>query len=657
MEENNELNNTKNVENSTNVEQNNNQTPKSPKAKKVIVGVTCVVVVAGVITGIALNKDKIFTSSSNENTTVAQNSIQSEGAKKIDESKPWVYDAEYLKENKKIYQDSAKTEEYAVNSDKDLIVPYININSEYAQAVNESIKALYNDYYSRYGTEYNNPYNNEYKEYNHYTLKYDNYLNDNILSIVITLSEGVAVVDGGTGGGTFTKYTYNFNLDTLNEATLNEMALKCGFSSEYAVTSKIKEWEDKQSSILIKADQLDIFRGVQNGKYFMDENGKLNFLFRISTSATGDSPEIIEPDKEIELFYTEEQANEQIKINNEQRQNQTITADTDLSQFNNLFYKNSGIKTNIENAYDFYELYFDKDGKPTIKIGSKSTEQTEAYFITQSINNLKTDVAAGTSYTSFDFTAWSPGGDITGSATIRFSNVADNSQLGLKASANINGTARDFSDNGDYVVLTRQNVTGITYKDEFTDNAKEITLYGRYFSTFPGTSARNRIYYINENNELCKTYSINGGYATDILAKNVKRIEANLSEVKLHIYPMASNFYIDDIYLEDECTYFENIYFDPDAFYSANNKGDIIKITNQHSHGCTIKFNHAYSPMQGYNRKFEGTATITEAGTYCYVDYSLGKEYKLNIKFINDKEIEMSEYYDGNLTATEHLYK
>jgi len=94
-------------------------------------------------------------------------------SKKIDESKDWVYDADYLKENKKIYQDSAKTEEYAVNSNKDLIVPYININLEYAKTVNENIKALYDDYYSKYGTEYKNPYNKESKEYNHYVLEYD----------------------------------------------------------------------------------------------------------------------------------------------------------------------------------------------------------------------------------------------------------------------------------------------------------------------------------------------------------------------------------------------------------------------------------------------------------------------------------------------------
>ena len=49
MEENNEFKNPENVENSNNVDSNNNQPQKSTKAKKIIAGVACVVVVSNVL--------------------------------------------------------------------------------------------------------------------------------------------------------------------------------------------------------------------------------------------------------------------------------------------------------------------------------------------------------------------------------------------------------------------------------------------------------------------------------------------------------------------------------------------------------------------------------------------------------------------------------
>lgn len=489
-------NNENNVQNQ--VKENENNPQKSGKKLTIVLSIIVLILVLAlcVFAGLLIsgNGNKII-------NQVEEKIVQNDNnktSKKIDESKDWVYDADYLKENKKIYQDSAKTEEYAVNSNKDLIVPYININSEYAKTVNENIKALYDDYYSKYGTEYKNPYNKESKEYNHYVLEYDKYVNDNILSIVITLSEVPVIVDGGAGGGTFTKYTYNFNLDTLNEATLNDMAIKCGFESEYDVTSKIKEWEEKQRNILIKADQLYIFKGVQNGKYFIDENGKLNFLYRFSTSSTGDSPEIIEPDKEIEFFYTEEQANEQIKINNEENQNnnkiinkQSITEDYSVfTSYKNRTYKNEDFNTTPDMQKEYCELKFDANGKPTVKVGYKSDNNTECYFQTKDISNLKSDIAAGTTYVTFDFTAWTPGGDTTGNATISFSNVSEDYTMTVSAKANFDIGTREYNnikvkavgqtavenfvlpEFKNRIYENQDNLTGLWYKLEFDENGK-----------------------------------------------------------------------------------------------------------------------------------------------------------------------------------------
>lgn len=582
----NEVNQNQVNSNNVNEVKNNKQKNNKTLTMVLLVVVLVLVMVAGIIGGLLIsgNRDKV-TNIVNQGTEKRE---ENKASKKIDESKPWVYDADYLKENKKIYQDSAKTEKYAVNSDKDLVVPYININSDDAKKVNETIKALYEKYYEKYGEEKVTPYGDKIKVYYHYGLEYDKYENDNILSVIITLYEGETVVDGGTGGGISTTYTYNFNLDSLNEASLDEMAVRCGFSSGKDVTSKITDWEKKQKEILAKADNSDIFVGVQDNKYFIDGNGKLNFLYRTSTSATFDHLQPIENGKEIELFYTEEQANEQIKINNEAKQNQkslyfeqnqnlnytsnpkdningkvaiikmgektfqttkhngyytytdnfgnsynikeitNITSEyrmtstdgetnlfravieyidnnnakksfdtavfvpndannyitlrifgpyenytgstnfvrtfTDLyddgsvntsifSSFANLTYKNANFKIkNQENTYSC-EIKFDNTGKPTLNVISVSDVHNEAVFVTNDITNIKQDIAAGTSYVTFDFTAWTPGGDVTGTAQMRFSNVSSNESIGVKVS--FDDMLSNFDNNGDYIELNK----------------------------------------------------------------------------------------------------------------------------------------------------------------------------------------------------------
>lgn len=299
-------------------------TMKNNKKKIIIIVIAVVLVLAGIIGGVyfANNKDKITNIINNENKV----------AKKIDESKPWVYDADYKNENKKIYADSKKTEEYASNSSKDLVAPYINIDSDYAKEVNEKIKKLYDDYYSKYGTEVKIQYSNQYKAYYVYSLSYEYHEKDNILSVIVKLHEGQVVVDGGTGGGVLTVYTYNFNLDTLSEASLEEMAKKCGFSSETEVKNKISEWEEKQKSILEKSDFAEIFNGVQKNKYCIDGDGKLNFVYRISTSGTMDTLQAVEKDKDIELFYTED---------NEKDHNQIYSKNVYFEHNKNLEYSSN----------------------------------------------------------------------------------------------------------------------------------------------------------------------------------------------------------------------------------------------------------------------------------------------------------------------------
>lgn len=220
--------------------------------------------------------------------------------KKINENKPWVYDADYMKENKILYTTSDKS--YIINSDECFKVPYININSEDATRINTEIQKLYMNSYNEFNEKANAD-----KLLNCDNITYKYYENDNILSVVVYYHDKNVVVDGGTGGGTLTKYVYNFNLSTLKEATLNEMALVCGFKSDSEVTNKVTKWEEnlrnaeKENPSIIEAT----VNGVQKGKYYINENKKLNFIYRISTSMISDHSQEIEPNKDLVDYYAE----------------------------------------------------------------------------------------------------------------------------------------------------------------------------------------------------------------------------------------------------------------------------------------------------------------------------------------------------------------
>ena len=353
-----------------------NKPQKSGKKVTIILGIIVLILVLalGVCAGLLIsgNGKKIINQIEEK---IVQND-ENKTCKKIDESKDWVYDAEYLKENKKIYQDSAKTEEYAVNTDKDLVVPFININSEAAKTVNENIKALYEEYYAKYGTVSKSYSDMEYTVYEHYELDYEKYINDNILSVVITLHEGSVVVDGGTGGGTFTKYTYNFNLDTLNEATLDEMAKKCGFDSGDEVTKKVEAWERRQEELAKKYTGFigATMDGVQKGKYFIDSNKKMNFIYKFSAASSGDTTGIVEPNKDIEDFYDENELIEAQKVfENNQATNKTENKSSNISnsnyieEYKKIIDKIEAEYPNNEIKYDL--IYFNNDDIPDLVLG------------------------------------------------------------------------------------------------------------------------------------------------------------------------------------------------------------------------------------------------------------------------------------------------
>lgn len=146
---------------------------------------------------------------------------------KIDKNKPWVYDANYAEGKiEKTITTFEGTEYKTVDM---LIAPYININSKAAKKANKEIKDVYNLSYEKYGET------NESGAATLFKIEYEYIVKDKVLSIVVRQHNGVT-----NGGAGINFYTYNFNLDTYDEASLEDVFKACGFTSKEDLEDKIR---------------------------------------------------------------------------------------------------------------------------------------------------------------------------------------------------------------------------------------------------------------------------------------------------------------------------------------------------------------------------------------------------------------------------------
>nr|MCR5146306.1 hypothetical protein [Clostridia bacterium] len=222
------------------------------KSSKILITIlVSIIVLTGVTTLILAN----YNPRSNNKPEIKQEQVQ----KKIDGSKEWVYDADYGFENK-VLKDPWGTATF--NSKDMLIVPYININSEYANSINKEIKELYEREYADFAktAERNLVWIN---------IKYEYFYNEDILSVMIWKKKGL--MNAGVSN-TFT--TYNINLNTLNKATLEDCFKAIGYNSKEQLDLSIKstisdeiEKEHLLSDVTWNYDEL-----------FIDKNGKINLI-------------------------------------------------------------------------------------------------------------------------------------------------------------------------------------------------------------------------------------------------------------------------------------------------------------------------------------------------------------------------------------------
>lgn len=230
-------------------------------------------------------------------TISTSNSSSNDLVSKIDSTKDWVYDAEYTKN---VNADSYSTyyETYYV---KDIIVPYININSTYANNSNSDIKKVFDDAIKTYNTGANSKI--EYVD----ECGYKKYINDNSLSVVLTYGVGATDVVHPK------YYTYNIDLKTGNQLSYEEIYKIAGFNSS-TITSKVEEaitkiMKEKMSSFsadnyptgttfdTYNNESINNYKNSINNntlEYFLSDNGKLNVIVKLSIPAgTGEFDTIV----------------------------------------------------------------------------------------------------------------------------------------------------------------------------------------------------------------------------------------------------------------------------------------------------------------------------------------------------------------------------
>ncbi len=94
-----------------------------------------------------------------------------------------------------------------------------------------------------------------------------------------------------------------------------------------------------------------------------------------------------------------------------------------------------------------------------------------------------------------------------------------------------------------------------TLTNEYGDATKTIDVYGREFIQIVGATGRENIYYINKDNQLCRTSLVD--LNTQILASDVKDIQIDQYD-KIHAYPLGNSF-LNNIAMEDSNVIYENI--------------------------------------------------------------------------------------------------
>lgn len=199
--------------------------------------------------------------------------------KKLDVEKDIVYNAQYMYNiEQKVYKNPDGVE-YSIF---DIVVPYININSESARELNAKIEQLY------FQLAENFRQNLETDNTSYVKSEYRIYINSDILSILII------VTNGNIDEEIETYFAYNIDLSTLEILSYEDIYQQCGFTN-IDIDNNIKDtiqihfnniddWPDNEDKSVYINTSIENYQNAVNNntiQYFIDLNRKLNVVVAI----------------------------------------------------------------------------------------------------------------------------------------------------------------------------------------------------------------------------------------------------------------------------------------------------------------------------------------------------------------------------------------
>ena len=200
---------------------------------------------------------------------------------RIDSSKDWVYDATY---EKNVVAESyvqevgeAKTTFYA----KDIVVPYININSADANVANSEIKSIFDKIVSTYN-----------KQTHHIKCGYEKYVNDTCISVYAANRMEVTDI------GELDAYTFNIDLKTGKKMSYSDVYKSIGYNDnnietkvEDAIATYMRNTMadtynksyDEEAQRLVEEAINNYKQSVKDNtiKYYLAENGNLRIIVKM----------------------------------------------------------------------------------------------------------------------------------------------------------------------------------------------------------------------------------------------------------------------------------------------------------------------------------------------------------------------------------------
>ena len=214
-----------------------------------------------------------------ENKKQTQNNI------KIDTSKDWVYPADYKKD---VINDSYETQYKQKYYVKDIIVPYLNINSSDAKIMQSEIKNVYDEAIAWYNKGVNDK--TSYVE----NCNYESFINGNILSVNLLFSKGATDIPLKE------YYTFNINLQNGKKMSYEQIYQQAGFNSnnlkEHIEKAINKALENELESYDLTEEEFNKHLNItlqnyadatslSNLKYFLSDNNQLNIILDLSIPA------------------------------------------------------------------------------------------------------------------------------------------------------------------------------------------------------------------------------------------------------------------------------------------------------------------------------------------------------------------------------------